>query len=447
MSTASFFPGVRKSTHPAPAPAASWGAIATRSAQVSPGIGIARIDGMTLRMDEPTAQLAMRVGMHGIAEFTGSRPGPVFIAIGGLHGNEPAGVEAARRVAAALVGMQPELAGTVALLAGNTRALLAGVRFIDADLNRRWAPSFVEAARAGAIPPPCSEDAEVRELATELERLVLGANREVYVVDLHTTSADGIPFATLGDTLRNRAFASSFPVPIILGIEEQLDGTLLEHLNNLGCVTLGFEAGQHTAATSVENHEALLWIALVATGNLRREDVPNYEAYYERLTRAGGGRRFVEVRRRHPVRPGDDFRMEPGFVNFAPIRKGQILARDWHGPIVASENGMVLMPLYQPLGDDGFFIARDVKAVWLKVSAFLRQLGVAEWARWLPGVRPLAGDDSLIVNTYLARIFPLQVFHLLGYRKRRWSDGLLVVSRRRFDRRGPEAIPETGGHA
>jgi succinylglutamate desuccinylase len=361
----------------------------------------------------------------------------VFIAIGSLHGNEPAGAEAAARVAAALEGRRDDLAGTVLLLAGNTRALAAGVRFVDVDLNRRWAPVFVEAARNGAGDPWCSEDAEVRELAAEIDRFVPG--RDVYVVDLHTTSADGIPFATLGDTLRNRAFASHFPVPVILGIEEQLDGTLLEHMNNLGCVTLGFEAGQHAAASSVDNHEALLWVALVAAGSLRRGDVPDYDASVARLTRAGGGHRFVEVRYRHAVRPGDEFRMQPGFANFAPVRKGQVLARDWHGPIVSPERGMVLMPLYQPQGDDGFFIARGVKSVWLTLSSALRRLGVADWARWLPGVRPLAGDeDSLIVNTYLARVFPLQVFHLLGYRKRRWSDGLLVVSRRRFDRRGPE---------
>jgi succinylglutamate desuccinylase len=362
----------------------------------------------------------------------------VFIAIGSLHGNEPAGAEAAARVAAALEGRRDDLAGTVLLLAGNTRALAAGVRFVDVDLNRRWAPVFVEAARAGAGDPWCSEDAEVRELAAEIDRFVPA--RDVYVVDLHTTSADGIPFATLGDTLRNRAFASHFPVPVILGIEEQLEGTLLEHLNTLGCITLGFEAGQHTAAESVDNHEALLWVALVAAGSLRREDAPEYDAQVARLVRAGGGLRFVEVRHRHAVRPGDGFRMEPGFVNFAPIRQGQLLARDWRGPILAPETGMVLMPLYQPLGDDGFFVARDVKAFWLRLSGVLRRLGVAEWVGRLPGVRPLAGTTgALIVNTSVARLFPLQVFHLLGYRTRRWADGLLVVSRRPFDRRGPGA--------
>ena len=31
----------------------------------------------------------------------------------------------------------------------------------------------------------------------------------------------------------------------MLGIEEQLEGTMLEFMNNEGAVTLGFEGGQH----------------------------------------------------------------------------------------------------------------------------------------------------------------------------------------------------------
>ena len=57
-----------------------------------------------------------------------------------------------------------------------------------------------------------------------------------------------------------------------------------------------------------------------------------------------------------------------------------------------------------------------------------------EFMHWLPGVS-LDPDDreTLIVNTQVARLFPLQIFHLLGFRRRRWTGGKLVVSRRRHD--------------
>jgi len=55
---------------------------------------------------------------------------------------------------------------------------------------------------------------------------------------------------------------------------------------------------------------------------------------------------------------------------------------------------------------------------------------------WLPGVR-LHPDrpETLVVDTHVARVLPLQVLHLLGFRKLRWQRHVLLVSRRRFDTR------------
>jgi succinylglutamate desuccinylase len=126
--------------------------------------------------------------------------------------------------------------------------------------------------------------------------------------------------------------------------------------------------------------------------------------------------------------------MEPGFTNFDPIRAGQLLAYDWRGPVQAPESGMVLMPRYQPLGDDGFFVARSVRPVWMRLSATLRGLKLEKLVPLLPGVRRQDSNaDTLFVHTRVARFFPLEIFHLLGYRKRLWRDGVLVVSRRSFD--------------
>lgn len=363
-----------------------------------------------------------------LASIRGTASGPTLIVVGSIHGNEPAGVAAARRAAPAVEALQDRLAGEVVFLAGNTRALARGERYIDADLNRVWFDWRIDRKA------PESEDCELVEIYTELVGILGRARGDVYVIDMHTTSAGGVPFVTLGDTLRNRSFATHFPVPIILGIEEQLDGTMLEFLSNRGCITLGFEAGQHVSPTSVDNHEALAWVALVAAGNLKAADVPELPRRRHDLEAAGGGLRFIEIRYRHAIRDGDDFRMLPGFANFEPIRKGQQLATDWRGPVLAVEGGMILMPLYQAKGNDGFFIARRVKAFWLKLSALLRRAHVGGMMYLLPGVRRHANDPAaLIVNTRLARVFPMQVFHLLGYRKLRWDEDFLVVSRRKFD--------------
>lgn len=379
---------------------------------------------------------------HVVGRVRGGADGPTVVFVGAIHGNEPAGVEAARRVLPALERLAGRLRGDVLFLAGNLRALARGVRYVDADLNRHWTPARLAANRPGSTAPAAlSEDAEQRELLGDLGAAFASARGEVYVVDLHSTSAGGAPFITLGDTLRNRAFALNFPATVLLGIEEQLDGTLLEHLSNLGCVTLGFEAGQHRSPEAAGHDEAVIWLALVAAGCLARADAPGLEERVRALSRASGGGRFVEVRHRHAIRPEDEFRMEPGFQSFQPVGRGRLLARDRRGEVRARESGLVIMPLYQALGDDGFFLGREVRPFWLRLSRALRRLRVGDRVHWLPGVRRHPTDpDTLVVDTRVARLFPLQVFHLLGFRRRRWQGGRLEVGRRRYDLAGPPRI-------
>lgn len=376
---------------------------------------------------------------HLIGSVTGSQPGPTLLIVGGIHGNEPAGVLAAERVLPRLVECRTAIRGEMVFLRGNTRALERNVRYVDVDFNRQWTTTII-AANNSHLSSAC-ERIEQRELLTCLSEAISRARGDVYLIDLHTTSSHGEPFATVGDTLRNRRFALMFPLTIVLGLEEQIEGTMLEYFNNLGAITLGVEAGQHDALSSVDHHEAVIWNAVVATGNLPREHVADLEHWQSVLKRAGRGNRIIEIRYRHSISPKDDFRMEPGFRSFEPVTRGQVLARDRSGVITARESGLILMPLYQKLGDDGFFLAREFKRIWLNLSAVLRRLRVGNYMHFLPGVRHDGRNkDVLVINTRIARLLPLQIFHLLGFRKLRWVDNNLVVSRRAYDLSGPGEI-------
>jgi hypothetical protein len=202
---------------------------------------------------------------------------------------------------------------------------------------------------------------------------------------------------------------------------------------------MGFEAGQHEAESSVDNHESFIWLAMVASGALDRSEAPGLGRLRERLERSSGGARVVEVRYRHPITQADDFKMESGYENFSPVRRGQLLARDSRGLVVARESGMVLLPLYQALGDDGFFLGRKVPSFWLRASELLRHLRVGDYVHLLPGVRrDRADQDLFFINRHVAKFLPLQVFHLLGFRKRLRDGNMLIVCRRRFDFKGPD---------
>jgi len=374
---------------------------------------------------------------HVLGNFVGRQNGPTVIVVGGLHGNEPAGVTAAQNVARALGSLDITLDGRVYFLAGNTRALAIGKRYIDTDLNRSWTGRRIADAESGEG-AFYSEDRELGELEQLIDQILVTAEDEVYVIDLHSTSAAGMPFATVGDTLRNREFARAMPIAILLGIEEQLEGTMLEYLNNVGCVTLGFEGGRHTSDQTVANHEAVIWHALVGSKIVTKEQVPNFTKHHLQLEKASGGTKFFEVRYRHAITPEDDFEMDTGFYNFDHVRKGEVVAIDRNGPIKVKEDGLMLMPLYQKLGEDGFFVGRRVATFWLFLSAVLRTLRIPQIVHWLPGVRrDELHNETLIVDTTVAKLMPLQVFHLLGFRKLRWTGNELVVTRRRHDTSSP----------
>lgn len=377
-------------------------------------------------------------GEHLIGRFEGDANGPTLIAFGSLHGNEAAGALALERVAARLENFDLALRGRIYLLAGNTRALQRKVRFIDSDLNRHWTAANME-KNSGERRGELSEDTEQAELLAIIREVLATARGEVYALDLHSTSAEGAPFATVGDTLRNRAFAREFPITILLGIEEQLEGTLLEHLNNLGVVTLGFEGGQHFSERTVETHEALTWAALYNSGIVGREVGNGLEKWNGVLRDAAGKSRIVEVRYRHAITPKDKFRMHAGYNNFDPVGRGEVLADDATGSVRSPESGLILMPLYQKLGEDGFFVGREVAPFWLWLSGILRRLKIQRLMPLLPGVRRTHDPDTLEINTRVARFFPLQVFHLLGFRRLRWSADRLLVSRRKFDTTSPFA--------
>jgi hypothetical protein len=380
------------------------------------------------------ASATMTESRHVIGSYAGTETGTIVIAVGGIHGNEPAGVRAAETVLAGLHERRPRFRGQFTAIAGNMQALAGNQRFIVKDLNRQWTRARVAALASAADSAGFDpEDRELLGMWREIEVALGRSKGPAILLDLHTSSADGPPFATMGDTLCNRKFVQKLPLPVILGLEEQIDGALLEYVNNLGHITVGVEAGRHDRPASLAHHVAVLWLSLVAAGCMDASDVPDLEGHLATLDRATHDiPRIVEMRHRHVIRESDEFRMRPGFRSFDPVKKGDELAHDRKGAVRARETGVLLLPLYQAKGDDGFFMGREVRPFWLTLSSILRRMGVADLPHLLPGVRRDPREEgTLIVNTWIARFFPLEVFHLLGYRKRRRRGPYLIVSRRR----------------
>jgi succinylglutamate desuccinylase len=72
---------------------------------------------------------------------------------------------------------------------------------------------------------------------------------------------------------------------------------------------------------------------------------------------------LIEVEERHAIGPEDGFKMLDGFANIHSVSSGELLARDHNGPIHAPRSCILLLPLYQAQGDDGYFLGREMTRV------------------------------------------------------------------------------------
>jgi succinylglutamate desuccinylase len=366
-----------------------------------------------------------------IGRIVGREAGPTLVIVGGMHGNEPAGTIAARRVLERLSKGDVEVQGELLVLAGNLGALRDGRRYHVKDLNRQWSEEHVDALGGQARDLDDAEDREQRELLATIEAAMARARGPVTVGDLHTTSAPGIPFVITGDTLQQRKLAVALPIPTVLGLEEQLDGALSSFWTRRGCTTFSVEGGQHDAPASTDNLEAVIYVALDAVGIVRDGLAAEVRHSLHLLDeRRAGLPRVMEVLERHAITPADRFVMEPGFRNLDHAHGGQLLARDARGEIRAPRDGLVILPLYQGSGDDGFFWGREMSSLRMRASEVLRRLRVDRALELLPGVRrDGAAASRLVLDERAAGLYPLGVFQLLGYRKMRRKDGRLVVDR------------------
>ncbi len=357
--------------------------------------------------------------------------GPTLVAIGGLHGNEPAGVLALRRIFARLADEGCAPAGRLLGLAGNREALRQGRRFLDEDLNRIWSDERLESVRSSREGRG-SEDRELMELDEHLERALEEASGPAFVLDLHTTSGPGPAFSVLHDTLMNRRFARALRIPIALGLEEELNGTLTDHLTSEGFVALTVETGQHQEPESVDRAEAALWVVMDVAGCLPAGYEREAREAARRLAEEGRGLpRVVEVRYREAIGSSADYSTRPGLRSFQGVSAGQLLADRNGSPVAAPLSGLLLMPLYQKLGDDGFFIARPVHRAWMALSTALRRLRLERWLGRLPGIRAVDAESvSFLVDRRVARWLALELFHLLGFRRREHSSTHLLMERR-----------------
>ncbi len=299
-----------------------------------------------------------------IGRFTGKKDGPLVFLVGGIHGNEPAGVDAIRQFFSVIDKAAEDddsfhWCGTIIGLKGNIKALEKQVRFIDADLNRGWTSDVLAACFDVEDDSHIrSEETERMELwhtiLTEIDRV---RPSHLCLLDLHTTSAGGAVFSIPGED--STKLAVGIGAPLVLGLLDDLSGTFLEFFcsSNVGLPVqaVAYEGGLHSDPQSVNRCLS----AMFAMCRLVGADC--HQVLQEAVAPCHAGLQappspVVKVVYTHKIQDATCWKMVPGFRNFSPVSKGDLLAKYNNDPVFAPMDGYLLMPLYQAQGTDGFFI-------------------------------------------------------------------------------------------
>ncbi|HLT93279.1 MAG TPA: succinylglutamate desuccinylase/aspartoacylase family protein [Membranihabitans sp.] len=316
-----------------------------------------------MSMDKLTARPISESDNRLIGVFDEGHRGPLIIMIGGLHGNEKAGVTALEYLIKMLevehiTNETFRFEGRLIAMKGNIQALKKHKRYLDRDLNRMFRQELLEDLLTRDV--RTGEEKELIEIIDFIKNSIADYHPDkIVVLDLHTTTATGGIFTIVNDSVEALGIGMELGAPVIEGFLEGIKGTILHYLNedNLhqNCTALCFEAGQHEDPLSINRCIAAAVNFLSAVGAVDKMHIA--ECHHRILHDHAAG---LPVHSRliytHKILDGDQFRMKPGYRNFDSITEGELLAHDINGPVYAPSSGKILMPHYQELGEDGFFI-------------------------------------------------------------------------------------------
>lgn len=286
----------------------------------------------------------------------------LIVLIGAIHGNEVAGLKAIRNIFNEIEDNDLKIKGKIVGFAGNLQAIDSKKRFIKHDLNRSWTFDKINAIINQDRSQLEYEDLELFEIHQLLESLDEEAFQQKILIDLHTTSADNGNFIVLPEKPMDYSLIRSLKLPMIMDLVRYIPGTLLEHMNQKDFISFAFEGGQIGSDQAIDLMTHGIWELMYQAGVIKPvhdfKELLHYEELIGSLHKPLPQQ--VTVLHRHKIASGDYFHMKPGYKNFHKIEKGEILAEDKNGQIKSPFDGLIFMPLYQNIGNDGFFVVKEI---------------------------------------------------------------------------------------
>lgn len=224
---------------------------------------------------------------------------PELAVVGGVHGDEPSGVRAVRRV----LESNPDLERAVKLVVANPQAAVAHRRYLDADLNRVF---------------PGDPDAADRERRLAAQLCDLAA--DCTVLSMHSTHSCPDPIAFVSeDRPRAQEIASRLPLDYVVNEEPAVEGAFTSSAS-----VVSVEVGRQLTEEATENARdivrAFLRLTDALPGDPPSTSSPDYFSLVEPIEK--------------PAVEGHEVLVE----NFEPVEAGTTYARSGSDELVADES-------------------------------------------------------------------------------------------------------------
>ncbi len=256
-----------------------------------------------------------------------------------IHGNEVGSLPAVVDMMRLLRDHQFTFGGKVTFFVGNPEAGMEDARFLEADLNRVFVddpPDNHEGRRARELKPLLDE----ADLFLDLHQTILATEEPFYIFPF---SMEGWHWARAIEGARmwvTRHPGAAFSTGTCCADEyvrlKGKPGMTLE----LGEKGFHFD-GQRVAIEAVRR---VLHLA----------DRVGYGADIGSIAQQSPELKFLHTVHREAFAT-EELALEPGWVNFKPVSKGQQMNARKTPDLVAPEDGFVLFPKYPPIESDGSY--------------------------------------------------------------------------------------------
>ena len=272
-------------------------------------------------------------------------PGISLIIFGGIHGNEPTGIESVIKIHKKIKRNEIELKkGKLTFILGNPEAYRKYKRYINSDLNRSFLNNL-------------NSNCEVNR-AKEITKFIDSVSRKTIIIDLHSVSSGTIQMLAYKEESKDDNEIIKLFGNIgthFMFHNKHLNGTLIDYAQSKGLKCYSLECGNHNSMDTVKfaTNQILRVLKIFGMIDYELENIQDKSdiTIYETIETIKGNVTF-NTKKLGRLRTGIE------------IKKGTVYAHDENkNECVAKETCYIVLPSNKPKArdvDSGFLCSRKI---------------------------------------------------------------------------------------